>query len=97
MHEENSCCERPLLREDRLGQKCALQLIPGQVTHHLRCDEVESSTPRLQFLLGVYNIRRNWKKYVAIYGGIAVVVYGVIYLLFFSGLFGGGGSSPSGY
>lgn len=45
----------------------------------------------------MYNIRRNWKKYALIYGGIAVVAYGAIYLLFFSGLFGAGGSSPYGY
>jgi len=46
----------------------------------------------------MYINRRNWKKWIAIYGAIAVVVYGVIYLLFFSGLFsGGGGASPYGY
>ena len=46
----------------------------------------------------MYNIRRNWKKYAVIYGAIAVVAYGAIYLLFFSGLLNGsGGSSPYGY
>ena len=48
--------------------------------------------------LSMYINRRNWKKWIAIYGAIAVVVYGVIYLLFFSGLFsGGGGASPYSY
>ncbi len=45
----------------------------------------------------MYLNRRNWKKGIAIYGAIAVVVYGLIYLLFFSGLFSGGGASPYGY
>jgi hypothetical protein len=46
----------------------------------------------------MYKIRRNWRKYLVVYGVIAVVVYGAIYLLFFSGLVGGGGgSSPYGY
>jgi hypothetical protein len=45
----------------------------------------------------MYINRRNWYKWVAIYGAIAVVVYGAIYLLFFSGLFGGNGASPYGY
>lgn len=41
----------------------------------------------------MYNIRRNWKKLAAVYGVIALVAYGAIYLLFFSGLLGGGGVS----
>jgi hypothetical protein len=46
----------------------------------------------------MYINRRNWIKYIAIYGAIALVVYGAIYLLFFSGLFGShGGSSPYSY
>jgi hypothetical protein len=48
----------------------------------------------------MYTHRRNWKKLIAIYAVIAVVLYGAIYLLFFSGLFsggGGGGSSPISY
>jgi hypothetical protein len=46
----------------------------------------------------MYNIRRNWKKYLVIYGAVAVVAYGAIYLLFFAGLFNsGGGSPPVGY
>ena len=49
--------------------------------------------------VGMYTGKRNWKKLIAIYAAVAVVVYGVIYLLFFSGLFsggGGGGASPYG-
>jgi hypothetical protein len=47
----------------------------------------------------MYTNRRNWKKLIAIYAAVAVVLYGAIYLIFFSGLFsgGGGGSAPLGY
>jgi hypothetical protein len=49
-------------------------------------------------LLGMYANKRNWRKLILIYGVVAIVLYGGIYLLFFSGLFGGGHSAtPLGY
>jgi hypothetical protein len=38
----------------------------------------------------------RWPKYVLIYLAVAVVLYGLIYLLFFSGLFTGGGGAGGG-
>ncbi len=46
----------------------------------------------------MYINRRNWLKWIAVYGAIALVLYGAIYVVFFSGLFSGqGGPSPVGY
>ena len=46
----------------------------------------------------MYAGKRNWRKLILIYLGVAVVAYGAIYLLFFSGLFSGGHSAtPLGY
>ena len=35
--------------------------------------------------------RKNWGKWILIYLAIAAVVYGVVYLVFFTGGNGGGG------
>jgi hypothetical protein len=38
-----------------------------------------------------YGWKKNWKKWLLIYAGAAVVIYGVIYLLLQAGAGSGGG------